>query len=748
MAELGSYYITIMPSMKGFTNEVKSQLGDLGTSGGKSYSNGFMSVLKGTAIGTVVANLASKVGGALMDGLDTGISRLDTLQNFPKVMEGLGYSTQEADRSIRLIMDHLDGLPTATQDMVTLTQAISDSTGDLDLATRAALGFNDMMLANGASSAEMAQAQGVLNRILGKGSATVAQWQSLTSVMPAQLGQVARHMLGAGASTEDLHKALEEGTVSWQDFLRAVVELDETGEGAMDSFYKQAINNSKGIGTALENIPNRIGAGWAKILGAIGQEEISGTIDKMSYGIRDAMYRAADGVAYLKEQIVNSSIGENLGKIGEGVSQAFQKISDAAGEKLKPVADGLVYLIDNGLQWFVDNSDTFSTIGDIIGTAFDIICTSIEKLAPVAQWLWEEILQPLGEFLGGIFVEALNMAKDGLQQFLDTIEQADFTTFVETLQGAKDAIVEFFTGMSETVTTAFETIKQWLDDMAGYWDELKTNLGNSIDGIKQFLTDLVGSNGETFDKIKQNLEDNKVQWEKFKTNVGNTMGNLKSELAKTWGEIKTNIGNEWSNIQNNTRSTMSSIQTEVTNAWNNIKTNVTNTVNNVKQTIENGFNQAKSAASSIFQSIANDIQSKMQWAHNQVSNIISNIKGLFNFSWSLPAPRLPHINWHMESVAGLLSIPVFDGISWYAKGGIFDAATLIGVGEAGREAALPLNRKTYGEIARGITEEMGGGAAASVTVTGNTFVIREEADIDRIAEALSRKVRRETGAIA
>ena len=88
----------------------------------------------------------------------------------------------------------------------------------------------------------------------------------------------------------------------------------------------------------------------------------------------------------------------------------------------------------------------------------------------------------------------------------------------------------------------------------------------------------------------------------------------------------------------------------------------------------------------------------------------------------------------------MLSIPVFDGISWYAKGGVFDAASIIGIGEKGREAALPLNEKTYGEIAKGITNELG---TAGVTVTGNTFVIREEADIERIAEALDRKIRRE-----
>ena len=94
----------------------------------------------------------------------------------------------------------------------------------------------------------------------------------------------------------------------------------------------------------------------------------------------------------------------------------------------------------------------------------------------------------------------------------------------------------------------------------------------------------------------------------------------------------------------------------------------------------------------------------------------------------------------------MLSLPVFDGISWYGKGGVFDTATIIGIGEKGKEAALPLNDQTYREIARGISGEMG--TSPSVLVTGNTWVIREEADIDRIADAISRKVERERLAVA
>ena len=392
MAELGAYYITIMPSMKGFSSKVNKELGGLGNAGAKNFSNSFVDVLKGSAIGTTLGNLATRAGDAIVGGLKTGIERLDTIKNFPKVMEGLGYSTQEADKSIQLIMDHLDGLPTSTQDMVTLTQAISDSTGDLDLATRAALGFNDMMLANGASASEMSTAQGVLNRVLGKGSATVQQWQSLVSVMPAQLGQVARHMLGAGASTEDLYAALNNGTVSWQDFLKAIVELDEKGEGAMASFYEQAKNNSVGIGTALENIPNRIGAGWAKVLEAIGQKEIASVINNMSYGIRDALGSVATVIEQLKQKFSDLGTFEKfqtvIGMVQEKFGQFGETVKGAVDQAVPVIAN----LIDKGLQWIIDH-------GESIGHFVDTIAGAFGKVAEVVGGALSGVMPVLGDLI-------------------------------------------------------------------------------------------------------------------------------------------------------------------------------------------------------------------------------------------------------------------------------------------------------------------------------------------------------------
>jgi tape measure domain-containing protein len=484
MAELGSYYITIMPSMKGFTSAVNKELGSLGSSGGKSFSSSFVDVVKGSAIGTALGNLAMKAGSAITDGLKTGIGRLDTLKNFPKVMEGLGYSTQEADKSIKMIMEHLDGLPTSTQDMVTLTQAISDSTGDLDLATRAALGFNDMMLANGAGTAEMANAQGVLNRVLGKGSATAQQWQSICSVMPAQLGQVARHMLGAEASTEDLHAALENGTVSWNDFLKAIVELDEKGEGAMASFHEQAINNSVGIGTALENIPNRIGAGWAKILEAIGQQEISTVINDISYGIRDALGGVADIIERLKEKFADLGTFEKLQTVIGMLGDKFKGFADAVSGAVSRAIPVIADLIDRGLQWIIDHGDSISNFIDTIAGAFgkvgEVVGGALSSAMPVIGDLVDKALTWIldhGEVVVALLgAMAAKMAFEGVASGAKNV--LDIAHNFETLA----SVLPHLDGIKE-LPALFSYIADQGGPLAGLFGKLSTGSGGLMSAL-------------------------------------------------------------------------------------------------------------------------------------------------------------------------------------------------------------------------------------------------------------------------
>lgn len=774
MAEVGTYYITVMPEMSKFTGGVTEALQAAGQTGGKKYSTSFTDVLKGSALGTALGNLASTAGSSIMSGLRTGIGRLDTIQNFPKVMKSLGYETKDAEGAIKLIMERLDGLPTATQDVVTLTQAIADSTGDLDLATKAALGFNDMMLANGASAAEVTQAQGVLNRVLGKGNATVAQWQSLQSVMPAQLAAVARELGGEGMSVEELRDKLNDGTISWNDFLQAIVKLDTEGSGAMASFEEQARANSKGIGTALENVQNRIGQGWAEILGAIGREDIAGAIDAASYGVRDAMKRVGDAIAYVKDLVADTDIADSLKRLGDAIGGVFSDMwteNDTQG--VKDMAKAMVDLVDGALKWLADHGQAvgvaLSTIG---GALFGIFAgqwiTSLPAAIAGVQAFWAAMMaNPFVLIVGAIvgvimglytFFTATEEGKAIWQGFCDIFTQLvadiqeDWAEFCEVCSREWESFQAFIDGIPEWWQGVIDYWKNALDEQAENfrlaWEKIKADFAQAWEDINTYLNEKTQAISDAIVTFGDNLQ----------AALESVWNYITTAASNAWNTITTTVSNAATNIYNwvvekltalrdGAAAIWDSFKATAHNTWENIKTTAVTLADNMRTAIVEKVQAAKDKALEIFDNIKNGIRDKIQWAKDQVSHIIDGIKNLFNFSWSLPAPKLPHIDWHWEDIGGILSVPSFDGISWYAKGGVFDQATLIGIGEKGREAALPLNRQTYTEIARGVEAEMEnkGYGAVVIEKLADTLIVREEADIDRIAEAVSRMVARERG---
>lgn len=98
---------------------------------------------------------------------------------------------------------------------------------------------------------------------------------------------------------------------------------------------------------------------------------------------------------------------------------------------------------------------------------------------------------------------------------------------------------------------------------------------------------------------------------------------------------------------------------------------------------------------SIFASIKNAITVPINAAKDFVKKVIDKIKSFFSFKVSLPHIKLPHFSIKPKGwkIGDLLkgSIPRL-GIDWYAQGGIFNSPSVIGVGEAGPEAVLPIDK--------------------------------------------------------
>lgn len=340
---------------------------------GKAVDRGVNSTLR--AAGKVAIGAAAAIGTTLTGSIGSAVSRVDTLNNFPRIMANLGYSASDAAKSAKKLSEKLRGLPTSLQDIMPLVQQIAPLTGSLDEATNVGLAFNNMLVASGKSTADQSRAMQQYTQMLATGKVDMMSWKTLMEVMPAQMNQLAESLLGAGKSGFDLYDALRDGKLTMEDVNKAMVKLNDEGSGKFASFAKQAKDASKGIQTAWTNLKTRITGAMASIIQAIGPEKISGALDRVGAAIGkigDAFDKAASGPGSKAFSATIGHIASLMPMVGAAITPLLTKLPLIGGAFKGVGGPGLWVIAIFGSM--VANSkklqDALSQVANKLATAF------------------------------------------------------------------------------------------------------------------------------------------------------------------------------------------------------------------------------------------------------------------------------------------------------------------------------------------------------------------------------------------
>ena len=184
-------------------------------------------------------------------------------------------------------------------------------------------------------------------------------------------------------------------------------------------------------------------------------------------------------------------------------------------------------------------------------------------------------------------------------------------------------------------------------------------------------------------------------WDNIKATVTNLVTRLMTTVVGLWTTLRNSVSSIISTIRNTVVSTWDNIKSNVTGTVTNMKKSVTGTIDALKSSLSSAWDSIKSTVSSAWNTIKSNMTTPIEDAKSVLLGIVNTIKGWFPISLgNLFTFKLPHIDIGSKTVKvgnQDVTVPTF-GISWYAKGGVFDGAQVIGVGENGPEAVVPLNR--------------------------------------------------------
>ena len=371
------------------------------TSGFQKDANSLHTVLKGLGVFKIIEQGFQ----AITASIDSAVSRYDTLNRFPKIMEQMGFSAGETDEAMRKLSDGVQGLPTALDSITGAAQRIASMTGDLVTAADLTVALNNAFLASGATTDAASRGMEQYMQIISRGKPEMEDWKTLQETMPYALQKVAESFGFAGtAATRDFYAALQSGEITVEQMNARFIELSTAAGGFADT----ARTATGGIGTAFTNMKTSITRG------------VAGVVESIDKGLSETRFKSIENVV--------QSTGKGIEAVLGVVAQAFGFLAENA-EVVLPivVAIGAAFLawkvgsvltgVISGIQTAalqmalyaasVNGAITADMIQTAGLTAKEVligVLTGSISIVTAAQWLWNAAMtaNPIGLIIAAV----------------------------------------------------------------------------------------------------------------------------------------------------------------------------------------------------------------------------------------------------------------------------------------------------------------------------------------------------------
>lgn len=514
--------------------------------------------------------------------------------------------------------------------------------------------------------------------------------------------------------------------------------------------------------TMLDNLKLGYGGTQSEMIRLINDSGVLGekieSLDNVTFDqMIEAIHKIQDNLGITGTTALEA--GTTISGSWSSVQALFENILTKVGSKLAPTVMGFLQQLSDWMETI--DWDAFATsVGDALQRVFDWIqkidfttffekgmdgvtefieglgdfaTKAIEVIGDIQSFI--DILITLSPIILGVVTTLGSLAVAfKIGEIIDSVKTAMTGLFAAMSANPIVAVIAIIAGLVVALVTLWNTNEDFRNAVTAIWDSIKNvwesvkeafanfvaAIGEKIEAVKVFFGNLKDAALEKFSAMKEVVSD---KFSQIKETMGTTMqaakdtvseklqnmknaysehgGGIKGIAAAAMEGVKGYYSAGYTFIDNLTGGKLSAVANKFKSKMSEAKQAVLNKISEIKNSFSNGLGNAYSTVTNILGNIKNKFSNIMDSAKNIVSNAINRIKSFFNFSWSLPHLKLPHISISGSFSLTPPSVPHF-GIDWYKKamddGMIMNQPTIFGYnaksnqflagGEAGSETVV------------------------------------------------------------
>lgn len=529
--------------------------------------------------------------------------------------------------------------------------------------------------------------------------------------------------------------------------------------------------------TMLDNLKLGYGGTQSEMIRLINDSGVLGekieSLDNVTFDqMIEAIHKIQDNLGITGTTALEA--GTTISGSWSSVQALFENILTKVGSKLAPTVMGFLQQLSDWME-SVDWDAFATSVGDALQRVFDWIqkidfttffekgmdgvtefieglgdfaTKAIEVIGDIQSFI--DILITLSPIILGIVTTLGSLAVAfKIGEIIDSVKTAMTGLFAAMSANPIVAVIAIIAGLVVALVTLWNTNEDFRNAVTAIWDSIKNvwesvkeafanfvaAIGEKIEAVKVFFGNLKDAALEKFSAMKEVVLD---KFSQIKETMGTTMqaakdtvseklqnmknaysehgGGIKGIAAAAMEGVKGYYSAGYTFIDNLTGGKLSAVANKFKSKMSEAKQAVLNKISEIKNSFSNGLGNAYSTVTNILGNIKNKFSNIMDSAKNIVSNAINRIKSFFNFSWSLPHLKLPHISISGSFSLTPPSVPHF-GISWYKKamddGMIMNQPTIFGYnaksnqflagGEAGSETVV--GTQSLMDMIRGATHD-------------------------------------------